>query len=52
MHITLLEISDFTKDPKIKNETISQVNNEFTHELVLRIVRYKLLFTIYQVSKS
>lgn len=53
VHDALVEVSELTKDPKIKSESSSFTNHEFSYEFILSIVIwYELLSAINQVSKS
>ncbi|XP_050524356.1 zinc finger MYM-type protein 1-like [Daktulosphaira vitifoliae] len=53
VHDALIEISESTKDPKIKSESSSLANYEFCYDFILSVVIwYELLSAINKVSKS
>ena len=53
VHDALVEISELTKDPKIKSESSSLANYEFSYDFILSVVIwYELLSAINKVSKS
>lgn len=53
IHDALQEVSNTTKDPKIKSEAKSLGDNEFSYEFILStVVWYELLSAIDKVSKS
>lgn len=53
VHDALVEVSELTKDPKIKSESSSLANYEFSYDFILSVVIwYELLSAINKVSKS
>ncbi|XP_022178815.1 zinc finger MYM-type protein 1-like [Myzus persicae] len=53
VHDALVEVSELTKDPKIKSESLSLANYEFSYDFILSVVIwYELLSAINKVSKS
>ncbi|KAL4131914.1 hypothetical protein QTP88_009146 [Uroleucon formosanum] len=53
VHDALVEISELTKDPKIKSESLSLANYEFSYDFILSVVIwYELLSAINKVSMS
>ncbi|KAL4153486.1 hypothetical protein QTP88_001319 [Uroleucon formosanum] len=53
VHDALVEVSELTKDPKIKSESLSLANYEFSYDFILSVVIcYELLSAINKVKKG